>query len=84
MILVTEDGPNWRVRFRERYWSFPRDECVLLPVANTTAERLADVIGSRLRDAIAAKPMNLPRVMRVEVEECFGQWAISEWRREEP
>jgi 6-pyruvoyltetrahydropterin/6-carboxytetrahydropterin synthase len=84
LITLQKDGPNWLVRFRDRHWSFPRDECVVLPVSNTTAERLADVIGDRLRDAIRAKPMHLPSAMRVEVEECFGQWAISEWRRDDP
>jgi 6-pyruvoyltetrahydropterin/6-carboxytetrahydropterin synthase len=83
LITLHEDGPNWLVRFNDRRWSFPRDECVVLPIANTTAERLADVIGDRLRDAILAKSIDLPRVMRVEVEECFGQWAISEWRSED-
>ena len=82
-ITLHEDGQNWLVRYKERRWSFPRDECVVLPVANTTAERLADVLGDRLRDAILARSINLPRVMRVEVEECFGQWAFSEWRRDE-
>ncbi len=26
-ILLHEDGPNIRVTYRDRYWSFPRDEC---------------------------------------------------------
>lgn len=84
LITLHEDGPNWLVRFGDRRWSFPRDECVVLPVANTTAERLADMLGDGLRDAIQARSMPLPRVMRIEVEECFGQWAFSEWRRDDP
>src|SRR6516162_192503 len=64
-IQVHEDGPNIRVTYRERYWSFPRDECALLPIANTTAELLAEYIAERLRDAIVAKGLALPPVMRV-------------------
>src|SRR5215218_5787996 len=65
LIRLEEDGPNWRVRYRDRHWSFPRDECVLLPVANTTSELLADYIAGRLREAIAARGLALPRVIRV-------------------
>lgn len=82
LIRIEEDGPNWRVRYRDRHWSFPRDECALLPIANTTAELLADHISARLREEFQARKLPIPRVMRVEVEECFGQSAEVEWRRE--
>ena len=55
LIRLEEDGPNWRVRYRDRPWSFPRDECALLPIANTTAELLADYIAGRLREAIVGE-----------------------------
>ena len=79
-ITLAEDGENWLVRYRERRWSFPRDECVLLPVENTTAELLADYIGDRLRQSFASQGLRPPEVLRVEVEESFGQSAESEWR----
>lgn len=79
--LEPEDG-NWRVAYGDRHWSFPQDECALLPVANTTAELLADHIGARLRHEIVARGLPIPRVVRVEVEECFGQSAEVEWKRE--
>jgi 6-pyruvoyltetrahydropterin/6-carboxytetrahydropterin synthase len=82
LIVVEEDGPNWRARYKDRHWSFPRDECVLLPVPNTTAELLADYIAGRLRRDIAAGGLPLPRVLRVEVEECCGQSAEVQWRRD--
>ena len=77
-----EDGPNMRVNYRDRYWSFPRNECDLLPVANTTAELLANYIAGRLREAMTARGWELPRIVRVEVEESFGQAAQVEWRRD--
>jgi 6-pyruvoyltetrahydropterin/6-carboxytetrahydropterin synthase len=79
LIHVDEDGLNWRARYKERSWSFPREECVLLPVPNTTAERLADYIAGRLRQEFRTRGLAMPRVMRVEVEECFGQSAEVEW-----
>ncbi|HMB02636.1 MAG TPA: 6-carboxytetrahydropterin synthase, partial [Isosphaeraceae bacterium] len=82
LIRLEEDGPNWRVRYRDRHWSFPRDECALVPVANTTAELLADHIASRLRQELTARGLPHPRLMRVEVEESFGQSAEVEWRRD--
>src|SRR5262249_13940721 len=40
--IRVEAGPrSVQVRYRERDWLFPRDDCVLLPIENTTAELLA-------------------------------------------
>ena len=83
LITLHEDGTNIRVTYRDRYWSFPRDECVLVPVANTTAELLAEYIADRLRQAMTAGGLELPRILRVEVEESFGQSATIEWRRDD-
>jgi 6-pyruvoyltetrahydropterin/6-carboxytetrahydropterin synthase len=80
LIQLHEDGPNIRVTYGDRYWSFPRGECALVPIANTTAELLADHIAGQLRAAMAEKGWALPRVLRVEVEESFGQSATVEWR----
>jgi 6-pyruvoyltetrahydropterin/6-carboxytetrahydropterin synthase len=82
LIGLEEDGANWRVRYRDRCWSFPRDECVVLPIANTTAELLAEYIAARLRERLVETGLPLPRVVRVEVEESFGQAAQAEWHRE--
>lgn len=78
-IAVAEDGPNVKVTHGDRYWSFPRDECVLLPIPNTTTELIAGYLGARLLDAIAARGLPRPHTLRVEVEENFGQTACAEW-----
>jgi 6-pyruvoyltetrahydropterin/6-carboxytetrahydropterin synthase len=75
LITLDEDGPNWLVRYRDRRWSFPREECALVPIANTTAELLAGHIADRLRQAVLDQGLKLPRLVRVEVEESFGQSA---------
>jgi 6-pyruvoyltetrahydropterin/6-carboxytetrahydropterin synthase len=81
-IGLEDDGPNWRAVYRDRWWSFPKDECVVLPVPNTTTERIADWLRARLCEAIAARGLPPPRVMRVEVEENIGQSARVEWLRD--
>lgn len=83
LIRVEGDGPNWRVRYADRHWSFPRDECMVLPLTNTTAELLADYLAGRLLLHFREANLPRPRVLRVEVEECFGQSARMEWRRED-
>jgi 6-pyruvoyltetrahydropterin/6-carboxytetrahydropterin synthase len=74
-ITLSDDGPNVRASYRDRYWSFPRDECVLLPIENTTAELLARHIAGRLLQTWQERAQHVPPVLRVEVEECFGQSA---------
>jgi len=58
---------------RQRY-VFPRSDCALLPVPNTTVEMLAQYLGGRVRT-------ELPESVRIsgieiEVEENFGQSAV--------
>ena len=61
-----------------RRWVFPAGDCVLLPVANTTAELLAQCIGQRLSAAIVARTGAKPARLEVAVDENHGQWGV--WR----
>src|SRR5438105_12465811 len=81
LILLEESGRGVRVRYRDREWVFPREDCVLLPIENTTAELLARYIGQRLRDDLRKQYGFEPAVLRVEVEENVGQSATWELRR---
>jgi 6-pyruvoyltetrahydropterin/6-carboxytetrahydropterin synthase len=81
LILVEEGARSVHVRYRDREWLFPRDDCVLLPIENTTAELLARYIARRLADDLARQHNYRPDVLRVEVEESFGQSATCVWRR---
>lgn len=80
LIRVEDLGPSVRVRYREREWIFPRGDCVLLPIENTTAELLARYIAERLRDELTKQHQFTPRILRVEVEENVGQSATCELR----
>jgi 6-pyruvoyltetrahydropterin/6-carboxytetrahydropterin synthase len=81
LIKLHEEPGAVRVRYREREWLFPRDDCVLLPVENTTAELLARYIAQRLADDLRRQYRYDPDVLRVEVEENIGQSATCEMRR---
>lgn len=79
--IDVEVGPkSVHVRYRDREWLFPRGDCVLLPIENTTAELLARYLGQRLLTELRQQHHYEPEVLRVEVEENIGQFAIYEWR----
>lgn len=58
-----------------RRWVFPRGDCALLPVANTTAELLARYILDRLRPSLDEWAVERASVA---VDECDGQWGVCE------
>jgi 6-pyruvoyltetrahydropterin/6-carboxytetrahydropterin synthase len=80
VIKVEEQPTRVRVTYKDREWVFPREDCVLLPIENTTAERIAHYIAGRLADALHTRHNFTPTVLRVEVEENVGQSATYEWR----
>jgi 6-pyruvoyltetrahydropterin/6-carboxytetrahydropterin synthase len=73
-IHVTSDEREVTARFEERRWVFPREDCVLLPVANTTAELIAWWMGQRLKAELTNSPGHRVDTLRVDLEENFGQW----------
>jgi 6-pyruvoyltetrahydropterin/6-carboxytetrahydropterin synthase len=77
-IKVTADETSVEAVFEDRRWVFPRGDCVLLPVPNTTAELLARYIGRRLLDDLAAKTGARPKRLRIAVDECEGQAGVCE------
>jgi 6-pyruvoyltetrahydropterin/6-carboxytetrahydropterin synthase len=84
LTVANAPGPHGHaettVTFRDRRrWVFPADECVLLPLANTTAEWLARWIGVAVTEALAAAGHEPPPSIRVSVDECLGQAGV--WER---
>ena len=73
-VKVFEEGETVRVDVdgKPRY-VFPRRDCALLPIPNTTVEMLAKLLTSRLRAEVnAAKSLT---AIEMQVEENFGQTA---------
>lgn len=77
-IHVRADTREVEVTHEDRRWVFPRGDCLLLPLENTTAELLARYIGGQLLDAILEKTGLLPAKLVVEVDENEGQWGVCE------
>src|SRR5438093_9782050 len=73
-VIAVEAGPDRvHVRYRDREWLFPRSDCVLLPIENTTAELLARYIAQRLVESLRRQDGYEPAVLRVAVEARIGQ-----------
>jgi 6-pyruvoyltetrahydropterin/6-carboxytetrahydropterin synthase len=66
------------VQFADRRWVFPQDDCLLLPIANTTTELLAQYVGQRLLEALAGRCRISPSRVRIEIGEGTGYWACWE------
>ena len=75
-IHVAEDGEtvNVSVDGTPRYM-FPRRDCALLPVANTTVEMLAELLATRLSAELEALGARGLTTIEMEIEESFGQSA---------
>ena len=79
VIRVEAVGEAFHVAYKDREWRFPKDDCVLLPIENTTAELIAKHLAGRLAAVLREKHGFTPLRMTVEVEECVGVSATYEW-----
>jgi 6-pyruvoyltetrahydropterin/6-carboxytetrahydropterin synthase len=74
-VECSDDGQEVTARFETRRWVFPREDCCLLPVENTTAELIARWIGQSLISGLELHNQHQLATLRISVEENFGQWA---------
>ena len=83
--LLAEQHPTIRVEtnnnevlasFENRRWIFPEDNCAVLPIANTTAELIAEWILDQL---LVQNTIDLSNLVRIElaVDENEGQWGVA-------
>ena len=77
-IRVTAGDREVEVTFADRRWVFPRADCGLLPLANTTTELLARHVARRLLDELETRCGARPSDVRIEIAECYGQSAACE------
>ena len=78
-LAYKEEGNRVTVEyFGEPTYVFPRADCAMLPIPNTTAEMLAQYLGTRMRDELARSGHRHLTLLEMEVEENYGQSAT--WR----
>ena len=61
--------------FGKPTYVFPRSDCALLEIQNTTAEMLAQYLALRLRNELEKEGHTHLTLLELEVEESFGQSA---------
>ncbi len=75
-LAYREEGDRLTVDyFGVPTYVFPKRDCALLPIANSTAEMLAQYIGRGMRDELTRLGHTHLTALEIEVEENFGQSA---------
>ena len=67
------DAVEVTVTFEKRRWVFPKEDCVLLPISNTTAELLAHFLFDELQ-AFWDQNREVLESVEIGVDENEGQW----------
>jgi hypothetical protein len=55
---------------------FPKGDCALLPIPNTTVEMIAELLTNRLRAEFEKMSARGLTAIEMEIEENFGQSAV--------
>jgi 6-pyruvoyltetrahydropterin/6-carboxytetrahydropterin synthase len=75
-LAFREDGDRVSVDyFGTPTYVFAKRDCALLPISNSTAEMLAQYLGTQLREELAAGGYTHLTSLELEVEENYGQAA---------
>lgn len=71
-MKIAKSDNSIEVKFRERFYVFPADEVILLPITNTSVEQLSRILAENFLQEF--KKYGVTRI-RVRVEETRGQGA---------
>jgi 6-pyruvoyltetrahydropterin/6-carboxytetrahydropterin synthase len=75
-LAFREDGDRIAVDYFGRpTYVFPRTDCALLAIQNSTAEMLAQYLGTRVREELQRSGYTHLTLLELEVEENYGQSA---------
>jgi 6-pyruvoyltetrahydropterin/6-carboxytetrahydropterin synthase len=75
-LAFREEGERLSVDyFGQPTYVFPKRDCALLPIPNSTAEMLAQYLGSQMRQELVAGGYTHLTSLELEVEENYGQSA---------
>ena len=75
-IRLREEGDYVVAIYKDKRYVFPAVDVVLLPIANTTAEMLAQWITGQLKEILGPSVPVRTTAIEVEAEETFGQRAF--------
>ena len=75
-IKVIQQDKEIIATFESKRWIFPSEDCILLPIVNTTAEELAHWIGSELSILLRPKIEHHLEWLEIGVDENNGQWGV--------
>jgi 6-pyruvoyltetrahydropterin/6-carboxytetrahydropterin synthase len=75
-LAYREDGDRVAVDyFGQPTYVFPKRDCALLPIPNSTAEMLAQYLGTQVRQELSSRGFTNLTSLELEVEENYGQSA---------
>lgn len=73
VLAIAETDSGWEIRFNDRRYVFPKSDVAVLPIDNSTAERLAEWFSGRLLAYFDDHRATNIRKLTVGVEEMPGQ-----------
>ncbi len=76
LLVLAEEGNGLAVYYKQKKYVFPKEDVVILPIPNTTAEMLAQYLAHQVDQVLRSRNATNIRVISVEVEETFGQSAL--------
>jgi 6-pyruvoyltetrahydropterin/6-carboxytetrahydropterin synthase len=75
-LTYHEDGDRIAVDyFGQPAYVFPKRDCALIPIPNSTAEMLAQYLGGQVREELVSRGYSHLTQLELEVEENYGQSA---------
>jgi 6-pyruvoyltetrahydropterin/6-carboxytetrahydropterin synthase len=72
-LRITELDDGWEVGFEERVYRFPKSDVAVLPIDNTTVERLSEWMAGQLAPVLRSIEGGKFRRLTVGLEEMPGQ-----------
>jgi len=77
VLLEERDDGVLELRYRERYYAAPREDVVVLPINNTSAENFASWLGRELVRRLSERFADVAvQNLRLAVEETSGQRGV--------
>ena len=73
LLTSREDGGAWEIAFGGKHYRFPTDDVFVLPIANTTAELIAEWFWGEVVAGLLGAGVASVRRLTVGVEEAPGQ-----------